>query len=129
MSKITNEISKLYSFPIFDDISYGHLKVSPPPNRKFYINSFKFYYQYLEKVYSQNDYAEVVYLILSGQFEIRQSNSSQGTTYLGILGNGELIGEHEILSQNPLRMHSIVCTSEQGELLAFDSQFFRAYVY
>ncbi|KAM3134221.1 Cyclic nucleotide-binding domain-containing protein 2 [Paramecium bursaria] len=121
ISRITNEITKLYAFPIFNQISYSLL-------RKFYVNSFKFDYTYMETVYQQGEQAEVVYLILDGIFEIKQYLDKDYKN-LGLLARGELIGEQEIMHEQVNRQHSVVCSSERGTLLAFDSQFFKGYVY
>jgi hypothetical protein len=43
------------------------------------------------------------------------------TISLGILSDGEVIGEHEIITNCETRPFSVTCISESGELIACDA--------
>ncbi|CAD8120575.1 unnamed protein product [Paramecium sonneborni] len=115
--KISYEISRLYDFCLFKEI------------QKFYINSYQQSHSYKDKVCTQGDPANCVYFILRGQYSIVRRTNEQENQTLGIISEGEIIGEYEILNNIDTKSFSLFCQSEKGDILICDSQLFLNYVF
>lgn len=74
----------------------------------------------MEKVYNQGDAAFCVHFIVKGNFSLKRTIENE-TVSLGILSDGEIIGEHEIINNCETRSFSVTCISETGELIACDT--------
>ncbi|CAD8205192.1 unnamed protein product [Paramecium pentaurelia] len=118
--KMNSEISRLYDFCLFKEIQY---------KEKFYINSYQQLHCYKDKVCQQGDPAHCVYFILRGQYSLVRRTNEHEIQTLGIISEGEIIGEYEILNNIDSRPFSLICQSEKGEVLICDTQLFQNYVF
>ena len=102
-------------------------------------------YKRKEFIFREKDKSEYVYFIDDGEFIItrhsRMSSHSPSristkpklveyiaTHKLAIIGKGELIGDEDILNNNPLRSYTCECYSERGKVLFISAQDFFLYL-
>ncbi|CAD8184772.1 unnamed protein product [Paramecium octaurelia] len=120
VSRITKEISQLYAFPIFKNVPYAQV-------RKFYANSMSQTFQCLDIVYLQEQMIKQIYLVIKGIFELRELEKGVAKA-VHIFTQGQLIGENELNNKTSLCNGTAFCISEEGQLLIFDHDFFKAQV-
>ncbi|CAK95195.1 unnamed protein product (macronuclear) [Paramecium tetraurelia] len=120
VSRITKEISQLYAFPIFKNVPYAQV-------RRFYANSMSQNFQCLDIVYLQEQMIKQIYLVIKGIFELRELEKGVAKA-VHIFTQGQLIGENELNNKTSLCNGTAFCISEEGQLLIFDHDFFKAQV-
>ncbi|CAD8101851.1 unnamed protein product [Paramecium sonneborni] len=120
VSRITKEISQLYAFPIFKNVPYAQV-------RKFYANSMSQTFQCLDIVYLQEQMIKQIYLVIKGIFELRELEKGVAKA-VHIFTQGQLIGENELNNKTSLSNGTAFCISEEGQLLIFDYDYFKAQV-
>ncbi|CAK61949.1 unnamed protein product (macronuclear) [Paramecium tetraurelia] len=120
--KMNSEISRLYDFCLFKEIQYKELKV-------LFNYTKEILHQFLLTVPLLQGQTHCVFFILRGQYSLVKRTNEQEVQTIGIISEGEIIGEYEILNNIDSRPFSLICQSEKGEVLICDAQLFQNYVF
>ncbi|CAD8195887.1 unnamed protein product [Paramecium octaurelia] len=116
ISKINGLLQQIYAFHLFKTLPFSTV-------RQFYLNSFIQHLCCQDILYSQNQKASQVFLVMSGIFELREITETN-TKSINIYTPGQLLGDFECVNFYQTRKSQALCISDEGSVLVFEGVYF-----